>query len=389
MGTFSWSLFPRSTLTVWAKAAGLPGVNPAAELAERYGTPPGEPFIQELWPHVRDSWLAARPEPRAAVVAELQSAGLGNASGPLTSAAAQRAYLRSCRNGKQLRAIVLRHLMQAGAGANSSPTGRAVDPETEGIDWFQVLSALGVGEALRVDSSAGHILTIEAGPTGSLRLLRLGADPVTFARHQTADLVAHTQGVLADHDVRAVQRIDNSGLSRLLSGELPDAHQPGDEILDRTNMPLREQVGRFLAQRMGMPYSEVRFDSDGDIPFTVGSAVFFVRAHEDSGTVILFSPLLLDLAWSEGLSRTLHDWSGINLMRFRWVQEAVIAEIRLPAIPFIGQHLDRAVAEMFDLLDQLDDKLQRDFGGRRSSDPKAKPSPESTTGRQMAEGGYL
>jgi hypothetical protein len=76
-------------------------------------------------------------------------------------------------------------------------------------------------------------------------------------------------------------------------------------------------------------------------------------------------------------------------MRFRWVNDAVIAEIRLPAVPFIGQHLDRAMAEMFDLLDQLDDKLQQDFGGRRSSDPAAKPSPESTTGRQMAEGGYL
>lgn len=104
---FRWNTFSKRLTREFAKAAGLRVARAAEELAARYGEPPTELLVIELWPMLRDRWLATRPGIRALVVSELRSAGLGDDSIEIGTKAGQAEYLRSCRVSKQLKAIVL------------------------------------------------------------------------------------------------------------------------------------------------------------------------------------------------------------------------------------------------------------------------------------------
>ncbi len=111
---FSWSALPHGVNEALARAAGLPASEPASALADAYGEPPDEQVVRDLWVVMRDRWLGSRPAERATVVQALRSNGLGRSDLPASTKAEQMDYLRTCRNSRGLRAVVLSTLLESG-----------------------------------------------------------------------------------------------------------------------------------------------------------------------------------------------------------------------------------------------------------------------------------
>lgn len=397
---FDWGRVPAPLLTKLAKhtSAARRGVPPEDSLRDRFGVCPDEEFIHEAWPVLRDSWLASRPEPRNAVVTRLRDVGLGDTHGATSTAAAQVAYLKSCRNTARLRRIVLEAFIASatsqpasGKDADASTHPTAAPPVSAG-DLATHLSRLGLGEQIRIADGEGTVLaSFTALPTGSIEVTlvdddRKGSAVTVASRAEVAALAQQAVSHLGSVAEPSLTLIDGAGRPRTIGAPSgpPDFAEVG--IPGPGGLPLDERVGRFLAQRLGLPYGDLHRDADGDIPFIIGSAAFFVRTVADPPTIVVFSPLLFDVPPSPALSQTLSAWSGHRLLKFRELDGVVTAEIVLPGDPFVGQHLDIAVGTMTAVLDDLDDRLQNAFGGRRGTDREAKPAPQ---GDARNEGSYL
>lgn len=103
---FGWQLLPTPLLRSLKRELGLDG-DPAVALAEWYGEVPGEDFVKDAWPVLRDRWLGRTRPARQTVVDALRSRRVGDLSIAVRSAAGQMEYLRSCRNSTGLRTTVL------------------------------------------------------------------------------------------------------------------------------------------------------------------------------------------------------------------------------------------------------------------------------------------
>jgi len=117
---FRWEHFPERLLRRLAETASLPRGEAAAALGQRYGVPPGEELVRDLWSVLLDAWLKADRASAAVVAAELRARELGDRENGGTSAAAVLRYLRSCKNSASLRGIVLAAFLAAGAAPTSA-----------------------------------------------------------------------------------------------------------------------------------------------------------------------------------------------------------------------------------------------------------------------------
>lgn len=112
---FDWSALPGGLLRQLRDELGIEDADVARALADRYGPAPTERFVKETWTALRDAWIAKDPVVRRSVVSALRAIGLGSATGAGRSALAEVTYLRSCRNARSLRAVVLAHLLALGS----------------------------------------------------------------------------------------------------------------------------------------------------------------------------------------------------------------------------------------------------------------------------------
>jgi hypothetical protein len=126
---FDWSALPSRMLRQLQDDLGIEDADAARGLANRFGAKPTEAFVREAWKALRDRWIAKDPAVRRSVVSALRARGLGSTSIGGSSAQAEAAYLRSCRNGPSLRAIVLPHLLALGRPVTPlDPKPAAVGP---------------------------------------------------------------------------------------------------------------------------------------------------------------------------------------------------------------------------------------------------------------------
>ena len=100
----------------------------AEDLATKFGEPPTEMFVDELWPVLRDRWLATRPASRNRVVAELRKSGLGDTAIKISTKTGQMEYLRSCRQSGRLKAIVLAAFLDEGSQPMMAPSVMVESP---------------------------------------------------------------------------------------------------------------------------------------------------------------------------------------------------------------------------------------------------------------------
>ncbi len=114
---FRWEQLPSRLAHRLAGDLQLEGEPPVA-LRKAYGARPGDDFVHDTWPLLRDEWLAKDGSARRSVVAALRERKLGNPDLPVGNKQEQIDYLRSCRNSATLRQVVLEEFRAAGSTAD-------------------------------------------------------------------------------------------------------------------------------------------------------------------------------------------------------------------------------------------------------------------------------
>ncbi len=130
--------------------------------------------------------------------------------------------------------------------------------------------------------------------------------------------------------------------------------------------------------------AELDYDADGDLGYRVGSTVVFVRPDREKSFVRVFSPLLGDVETTDEQLRHLNDLNtrviGVRLMK---VDTTVVGVMDVMAAPYVPDHLVSACVEVGGVADEIDEEMQKVFGGRTFF---GDPAPPKTI---PPAGGYL
>ncbi|QSB14887.1 hypothetical protein JQS43_00370 [Natronosporangium hydrolyticum] len=141
---------------------------------------------------------------------------------------------------------------------------------------------------------------------------------------------------------------------------IPDGPELHDAML------LREQVHEVVAAMQRTTPDQLIADGDGDIGIRAGTAMVFVKVRDNPPLVDVFSPILTEIKPSEQLYGRLSELTNrMPVGRLYCANETVWASVPVFGRNFQPSHLVLAVQVMTGLADELDDRLQGEFGGRR------------------------
>lgn len=123
-----------------------------------------------------------------------------------------------------------------------------------------------------------------------------------------------------------------------------------------------EQLLRTLREETGL--ETLDFDEDGDIPLCYGSVLVFARVSGDMPSVRLHARILGEVRSSPALLDRLNELNArVVRPAFFHASDNVYAITDIPATPFEGRHVARALREFCELADGVDELLQSEFGG--------------------------
>lgn len=443
MSDVRWDALPGTVLRELAAGLGLRRADAATQLADRYPAGPDESFVRATWPVLRDRWVARQPGVRRRLVEALRHRGLGDLALPHRTAAEQRAYLVTCRNGHSLRVLVLGELQQAlglpvVAGTALAEPELALDDKVE-VAWSDFRRRLtktiadgrpgdvvvidlaargeGVGADYYVQWEVCDDGTVRAEAVGNAALDpddRLPPQPLarlaalgwlvpsaegqpnfqrqgsTAQAEELAGTVVRTlrevynaphPAFLTSTGFNGEEQLDLSPLGLTTRAEPPPERAAGAEGGGR----LVDQVLAVLADGLGVPPEKLQADRDGDYPIRAGSAMVFIRVTEEAGLVTVFSPVLVDVREDDAVrARLLELQRRLPFIRLALAGDAVTATIQVMAAPLVPEHLERAIVIMTRVCDEVDEQLQREFGGRTFFGPPAQAPPADEP-----VGGYL
>ena len=139
---------------------------------------------------------------------------------------------------------------------------------------------------------------------------------------------------------------------------------------------LRDLVDAALRPLFGQPPEK---DEDGDIPVPWGSSLVYVRVEQDVPIIQLYSVVV------DGVTDTRRAAFEVNVLnrdvrflKFVLVEDRVIAQIHMPAWPFVPEHLRTMLTGMSRQIDELDEDLVARVGGRQAIEPSDEPADGST-----------
>jgi hypothetical protein len=168
----------------------------------------------------------------------------------------------------------------------------------------------------------------------------VSASPPSAAK----DEAAPTGDNSADHDDEAANRLADPALL----------------------LPLAERVQLVVAKLLKTKPEQLQVDADGDIGIRAGSAMVFVRVRDNPPLVDVFSPVLTEIEPTERLYRKLSELTNrMPIGRLYCSNDTVWASVPVMGRDFQASHLMLAVQVMTGLADELDDRLQGEFGGKR------------------------
>lgn len=125
---FRWEQLPSALTRRLARELHLDG-EPASALRKAYGARPGDDFVRDAWPLLRDEWLAKDGPARRSLVTQLRERKLGGTDLPVGNRQEQLHYLSSCRNSATLRQVVVDEFRAHGSPAESNVRTEPADPE--------------------------------------------------------------------------------------------------------------------------------------------------------------------------------------------------------------------------------------------------------------------
>lgn len=152
------------------------------------------------------------------------------------------------------------------------------------------------------------------------------------------------------------------------------------DYVDLKALPLDQKVALALSAMLNVAPDSLPIDADGDIGIRSGSAMVFVRVRDEPPLVQVFSPVLTEVKEQARLYQKLSDLTHrmpIGRLYYEAEGGTIWAGITIMGRDFQATHLMLALEVMTRLADELDDKLRKEFGGRRFfGDPDETPEPE-------------
>jgi hypothetical protein len=151
-------------------------------------------------------------------------------------------------------------------------------------------------------------------------------------------------------------------------GDDPPVINDGDRRLadPAVLLPLAERVQLVVAKLLKTKPEQLQMDADGDIGIRAGSAMVFVRVRDNPPLIDVFSPVLTEVEPTERLYRKLSELTNrMPIGRLYCSNDTVWASVPVMGRDFQASHLMLAVQVMTGLADELDDRLQGEFGGKR------------------------
>ncbi len=165
-----------------------------------------------------------------------------------------------------------------------------------------------------------------------------------------------------------------SGASDLIDrswGDSPAESKDGLDPLSVTepvdSAHLRELVTQTIALDLG---AEPTTDGDDDIVLEVGTARIFVRVLDKTPVIQIFGRLVHNVRRPfEAPSVVAGLNADYSFIKFLFADNAVLACVHLPAIPFVPAQLRRMLASFAEIAGHLDNELVRRLGGDREIEP--------------------
>jgi len=132
--------------------------------------------------------------------------------------------------------------------------------------------------------------------------------------------------------------------------------------MPRDQEHLNDLVDAELAEIYGYP--PIR-DADGDVAIRVGSTMLFLRTSADGQEVVLFAPVVHDIAGRSRATEVLNDLNvEARWVKFQLIKDRVFVTISVLAQPFAPAHLRQAVRILSDVADGIDNDLAAKLNGR-------------------------
>jgi len=247
--------------------------------------------------------------------------------------------------------------------------GRAAVGDLVALGWSPPGVIAGSGESFGLRLPAGDAPKLAVIATRTLRDVYGAPHPafLTYAAH------------LADGSA-----VDLPALGTARS--IFDAEQPETPArADSTALPLGERVALTVARLLKTPLDQLTVDGDGDINIRAGSAMVFVRVRDNPPLIDVFSPVLTEVEPSEQLYAKLSELTNrMPIGRLYCAKDTVWASVPVFGRDFQPSHLMLAVQVMTGLADELDDRLQGEFGGKRFfGDPDKSAAGTERTGMYL------
>jgi hypothetical protein len=140
-----------------------------------------------------------------------------------------------------------------------------------------------------------------------------------------------------------------------------------DETDLRSTMPRNQQhlndlVDAELAEIYG--HLPIR-DAEGDVAIRVGSTMLFLRTSSDGQEVVLFAPVVHDIAGRSRAAEVLNDLNvEARWVKFQLIKDRVFVTISVLSRPFVPAHLRQALRILSDVADGIDNELAAKLNGR-------------------------
>jgi hypothetical protein len=171
--------------------------------------------------------------------------------------------------------------------------------------------------------------------------------PVFLAPDQLAEALQPAQAPIEAESSIQVEKLERPDLEPTIPGN--QEH-------------LNDLVDAELAEIYGHP--PIR-DADGDVAIRVGSTMLFLRTSRDGQEVVLFAPVVHDVAGRSRATEVLNDLNvEARWVKFQLIKDRVFVTISVLSRPFVPAHLRQAVRILSDVADGIDNELAAKLHGR-------------------------
>ena len=140
-----------------------------------------------------------------------------------------------------------------------------------------------------------------------------------------------------------------------------------DETDLRSTMPRNQQhLNDLVDAELAEIYGHIPIrDAEGDVAIRVGSTMLFLRTSSDGQEVVLFAPVVHDIAGRSRAAEVLNDLNvEARWVKFQLIKDRVFVTISVLSRPFVPAHLHQAVRILSDVADGIDNELAAKLNGR-------------------------